>query len=254
MIQRFTYLKIISGQFKRGEGLAGGAGEGNNMKQYYVSIKDELQEEKEFYAEELKKRDCEYLKKSGELFLIHAYSHLFETPLTGYEIFGDTNYKTKYGQFYLNLAVGLELLLKSILLKKGIKINRPLKGGANNNLDPAFTITFGTVIKRYLNRIFTEQLSKTTLEEIKDTLELINLRRNNIAHRSKRSRDSYLHEHRFSYITLYIYEEFFYGENPELTELLLKSIKRSKVSTGADFKPLRIKPMSLREKSSPYPN
>ena len=213
------------------------------MKRYYVSIKDELQEEEEFYAEELKKTDCEYLKKSGELFLIHAYSHLFETPLTGYEIFGDTNYKTKYGQFYLNLAVGLELLLKSILLKKGVKIH----------LEPEKTISFRAVITKHLSRIF-PKLSKTTLEEIKDTLELINLRRNNIAHRSKRSRDSYLHEHRFSYITLYIYEEFFYGENPELTELLLKSIKRSKVSTGADFKPLRIKPMSLREKSSPYPN
>lgn len=205
------------------------------MKPYYVSIKDELQEEQEFYAEELRKKDWEYLKESSELFLIHAYSHLFKTSPTGYEVFGDTNYKIKYSQFYLNLAIGLELLLKSILLKKGVKIHLELEK----------TISFSVVITQHLNKIF-PKLGKMTLEEIKDTLKLVNLRRNNIAHRSKRSRDSYLHEHRFSYITLYIYEEFFYGENPELTELLLKSIDRSKVTTGADFKPLRIKPRSLR--------
>ncbi|MBA7679783.1 hypothetical protein ES703_88087 [subsurface metagenome] len=205
------------------------------MKPYYASIKDDLQEEKKSYAEELKKTDWEYLKEASELFLIHAYSHLFKTLKHGYEVFGDTNYKIKYSQFYLNLAVGLELLLKSILLKKGVTIN----------LTPERTIQFRWIIEEYLNKIF-PKLGKTTFEEIKDTLKLVNLRRNNIAHCSKRSRDSYLHEHRFSYITLYIYQEFFYGENPELTELLLKSIDRSKVTTGADFKRLRIKPRSLR--------
>lgn len=205
------------------------------MKPYYVSIRDELQEEREFYAEELRKRDWEYLKKSSELFLIHAYSHLSKIPPAGYEVFGDTDYKIKYSQFYLNLAVGLELLLKSILLKKGKKIS----------FNPEKTIPFGEIIEKHLNTIF-PKLRETTLEEIKGTLKLVNLRRNNIAHRSKRSRDSYLHERRFSYITLYIYEKFFYGENQELTALLLKSIDRSKVTQGSDFKPLRIKPRSLR--------
>jgi hypothetical protein len=207
------------------------------MKPYYVSIREELQEEEQFYAEELGKTDWEYLKRASELFLIHAYSHLFESPTDGHEVFGDANYKIRYGQFYLNLAVGLELLLKSILLKKGIKIS----------LDPKRTISFRKVVEYYLNKVF-PKLCKATLEEIKDTLRLVNLRRNNIAHLSKRSRDSSLHEHRFSYITLYIYEQFFYGENPELTGLLLKSIDRPKVTTGDDFKPLRIKPRSLKEK------
>ena len=205
------------------------------MKPYYVSMKEELQYEKEFYAEELRRKDWEYLKESSELFLIHAYSHLFKTSPAGYEVFGDTDYKIKYGQFYLNLAVGLELLLKSILLKKGVKIH----------LEPEKTISFGVVITKHLKKIF-PKLSETTFQEIKETLRLIKLRRNNIAHRSKKSYDSYLHEHRFSYITLYIYEEFFYGENSELTKLILKSINRSKITTGADFKPLRIKPRSLR--------
>ena len=210
------------------------------MRPYYISIEDELQYEKKIYTEELREEDWEYLKEASELFLIHAYSHLVETPLEGYEVFGDTSYTTKYSQFYLNLAVGLELLLKSILLKKGVKIN----------LSPARTIQFGHIIGDHLGKIF-PKLGENTLEEIKHTLELINLKRNNIAHRSKRSYDHYAYEHRFSYMTLYIYEECFYGGNPELTELLLKSINRSKVATGADFKPLRIKPRSLREKSSP---
>jgi hypothetical protein len=51
-----------------------------------------------------------------------------------------------------------------------------------------------------------------------------------------------------------LYDESFYGDNPELTELLLKSINRSKVTTGADFKPLRITPRSLRGINSPHLN
>ena len=218
-------------------GAGGGAEEDNKMKPYYLSVGSDLQEEQEVYAEELRKKDWEYLKKSSEIFLIHAYSHLFKSPLAGYEVFGDTNYKIKYGQFYLNLAIGLELLLKSVLLKKGVKIN----------LRPERTIQFSYIIEKHLNKIF-PKLNKTTLEEIKDTLKLVNLRRNNIAHCSKRSRDSYAHEHRFSYITLYIYEEFFYGDNPELKSLLLESISRSKVTTGSDFKPLKIRPRSLRRR------
>ena len=233
------------------------------MKQYYIPMKDEVEYERQFYSEELKKSDWKPLKEAGEMFLIHAYSHRFEISPVVYklrecygpsvpelEVFGDDEYKIKYAQFNLNLAIGLELLFKSILLKKGTKINRQLKKGINYILNPERTISFGIIINEYLNEIF-PKLSSTTVEEIKDILELINLRRNNIAHCSKRSHDSYAHEYRFSYITLYIYEKFFYGENLKLTELLLKSINRSKVTQGADFKPLKIKPRSLRKSNSP---
>ena len=219
------------------------------MKQYYISMKDEFEYERQFYSEELKKSDWKPLKEAGEMFLIHAYSHRFQISQVAYkfakpygadasrlEVFGDTDYKIKYSQFYLNLAVGLELLLKSILLKEGVKIH----------LKPEKTISFGDVIKKHLKKIF-PKLIEITFQEIKETLRLINLRRNNIAHRSKKSYDSYAHEYRFSYITLYIYEKYFYGENSELTELLLKSLDRSKVTQqSVDFKPLKIKPRSLR--------
>ncbi len=196
------------------------------MKPYYVLIKEEIQEEEKFYAEEHKESDWKYFKEASELFLIHAYSHLLENPRNGIEIFGDANYKRKYEQFYLNLAIGLELLLKSIMLKRGMKINKLLKEKATTNLDPERTLQFRAIINQHLDKVLLK-LSKTTLEEVKDTLRLVNLRRNNIAHCSKKSRDSYLHEHRVSYVTLYIYEKFFYGENSELTGLLLQSINRS---------------------------
>jgi hypothetical protein len=120
-----------------------------------------------------------------------------------------------------------------------------LKKDTNYILNPDRTISFGIIINEYLDEIFSRLIS-TAVEEIKDILELINLRRNNIAHCSKRSYDSYAHECRFSYIIFYIYEQYCDGGNPELTEFLLKSINRSKVTQGADFKPLRIKPRSLR--------
>ncbi len=232
------------------------------MKQYYISMKNELRGEKKFYTEELGKSDWKFLKEAGEMFLIHAYSHLFQIPQVAYkfaeklggdasqiEVLFDDEYKIRYGQFNLNLAVGLELLLKSILLRKGIKINTPIKKGTHNTFDSGHTISFSIIIKEHLRSIF-PKLGKNTFEEIQDTLKLINLRRNNIAHCSKRSHDSYAHEYRFSYITLYIYDRFFYGENQELTELLLESMDRSKVTQGSDFKPLKIKPRSIRKINS----
>ncbi|MGB2815047.1 MAG: hypothetical protein WBC50_01490 [Dehalococcoidales bacterium] len=235
------------------------------MKQYYISMKDEVEYEKQFYSGELKKPDWKPLKEAGVMFLIHAYSHRFQISQVAYklaerygadasqfEVFGDADYTMKYSQFYLNLAVGLELLLKAILLKKGEKVNRLLTEKASGELDSEKTIMFGETINR-LTKIF-PTLSSNTRDEIKDTLMLINLRRNNIAHRSKRSYDSYAHEYRFSYITLYIYEKFFYGENQELTALLLKSIDRSRVTQGVDFESLKIKPRSLRGKGFSYSN
>lgn len=238
-----------------------GGDRNNKVNPYYLSMKEAVEYERQFYSEELKKSDWKYLEDAGEMFLMHAYSHQFQISQTAYkfserfggdpsqiEVFGDDEYNIKYGQFHLNLAVGLELLLKSILLKKGEKINIPLKGDSDSSLNPKMTISFGDIIDRHLKKIF-PSLIEDSLEEIKDTLKLINLRRNNIAHRLKKNLDSYAHEYRFSYITLYIYEKFFYGKNPELTKLLLKSLDRSKVTQGADFKPLIIKPRSLRERS-----
>ena len=222
------------------------------MKQYYRSMEQDVQEERKFYSEELGKSDWKPLKEASEMFLIHAYSHRFHISQAAlrfaerygadpsqFEVLGGKEHTIRYGQFNLNLAIGLELLLKSILLKKGEMIN----------LGQEKTILFSTLINKHLSRIF-PKLGKNTLKEIQDTLKLINLRRNNIAHCSKRSYDTYAHEYRFSYMTLYIYEKFFYGENSELTELLLKSLDMSKVTQSIDFKPLKIKPRSLRKSNS----
>jgi len=215
------------------------------MEPYYAQLKDDFQEEERFYAEAYKSSDWTYLKDASELFLIHAYSHLFLGSENGYEILGNADYRRKYGQFYLNLAIGLELLLKAIMLKQEMAINKPLKNKAGIQLNTGETLSFRKIIEKSLNDILSN-LDEMTIEEIKYTLRLVNLRRNNIAHSSKKSYDSYLHEYRISYVTLYIFEEFFCGDNLELTELLLKSINRSKVTNGTNFKQINVIPRSLR--------
>jgi hypothetical protein len=214
------------------------------MKPYYVQLKDDIREEEKFYAEAHKLSDWKHLKEASELFLIHAYSHLFLGSENGFEIFGNADYKRKYGQFYLNLAIGLELLLKAIMLKQAMKINKLLKNKEGVQINPEKTLYFSEIIDKHLTNILSN-LDAVTIEGIKDTMKLVNLRRNNIAHSSKKSRVSYRDEYRISYVTLYVYEEFFYKENSELTDLLIKSVSRSKVTQGADFEPLKIKPRSL---------
>jgi hypothetical protein len=48
------------------------------MNDMTIPIQRELYYEKSIYAENLKKTDCNYLKQSSELFLIHAYTHLLD--------------------------------------------------------------------------------------------------------------------------------------------------------------------------------
>lgn len=215
------------------------------MKTNYISRKGELDYERSLYSEELGKSDWKYLKEASEIFLIHAYKHLFKKPQT--YILGDFNYSTTYSQFYLNLGVGLEILLKSALLKNGIKINSELKNNKSLNLDPAKTIGLGIIIDKHLSNIL-KGLCQETLEEIKCILKIINLRRNNLAHCFKKTLDSVADEYVFSYITLYIYQKCFNDENTELIKLLLKSISRSKTTQNSTcYKRLRIKPKALRK-------
>ncbi|MFC1947243.1 hypothetical protein ACFLXY_04900 [Chloroflexota bacterium] len=205
------------------------------MKEYYISIEDELKYERSVYAEELHRSDWLFFEENAETFLIHAYRHLLDEPSYENYILGSYEERTQYNQFYLNLAIGLELLLKSILLKKSVNVN----------LKNYRTLQFGNIISEYMEKIL-PKLSLSTIDEIKTTLMLINEKRNNIAHRSKRSYEHYANEYRFSYVTLYIYERYFFKKNDLLTELLLKSISRAKVSSGADYSPLKIKPKSMR--------
>lgn len=43
------------------------------MKQYRISIEEELDYEGKLYAEELLKEDWRYIEEEAELFLIHAF-------------------------------------------------------------------------------------------------------------------------------------------------------------------------------------
>ena len=202
---------------------------------YYLNMKDELEYERAQYREDLLPNDWQYLLEESELFLVHAYTHLFKVSDKGYEVLGDVDNRLKYSQFYLNLAVGVELLLKAILLKKGLNIN-------HNKIK---TYQFSEIIENQLKCIF-PKLKDNTIEDMRTTLKLLNEKRNNIAHRSKRHYDHYAYEHRFSWVILYIYEMYFLGHNEVLTGLLVASIKRSVVRGSMDFKPMRITPVSMR--------
>ena len=139
------------------------------MKPYYVQIKDIIKEEEKFYSEEYKSSDWVYLKDASELFLIHAYTHLFLGSENRFEIIGDVDYLRKHRQFYLNLAIGLELLLKSIMLKQEMPINKQMKLNGEIHLDKEKTLQFSEIIKNNIANIFSN-IDQLDLEELKDTL------------------------------------------------------------------------------------
>ena len=92
------------------------------MLENYIDSKQEIEDLKKEYKKILKKEDYKILNQRSETFLLHAMKHLITQKSESIE-FPSTEWETKITQYYLNLAIGLELLLKSALLKNDVNIS-----------------------------------------------------------------------------------------------------------------------------------
>lgn len=204
------------------------------MKEVYIDPKDDLNDLKKEYERASDKNDFLILHRRAENFLLHSMEHLFSAPQEIY--LTSPEWETKVTQYYLNLAIGLELILKSALLKNGKKISRFNK--KKNEESDEYTIPFSLVIDKINEIKEFEDVDTKDLDEIKNCLRILNFQRNNFAHKCIVIFDSYEYPYRFSMIALFIYHKLG-GKHKELLTLLKQVLVKYKNQPGMIFIPFK---------------
>ncbi len=121
---------------------------------------------------------------------------------------------------YLNIAVGCELLLKSIYLKNGYAINQTknkeiikFNDDVKDVLVKGRTHSFNTLINSAKTKVFSDLgISEGEAGKIKNVFRLINLKRNNLVHAGKKHFDHYKYAECIGKMILLLYNNAFSEE------------------------------------------
>jgi len=141
-----------------------------------------IKDEEEFIKECYKQSDFKYFKENAEILISHGIGHykkMFESDMAH----NDHIYHS-----YLNIAVGCELLLKSIYLKNGYAINQTKNRGIIKFNDDVKDVlvkvrmhSFYTLINSAKTTVFSDLgISEGEAGKIENVFRLIKLKRNNL--------------------------------------------------------------------------
>ena len=173
-----------------------------------------IKDEKEFIKECYKQSDFRYFKENAEILISHGIDHYKKISES------DVGHNDHIYHSYLNIAVGCELLLKSIYLKNGYAINQTNNKGiikfndaVKDVLVKDKTHSFNTLINSDKTEVFRDLgVSKGETRKIKNVFRLINLKRNNLVHAGKKHFDHYKYAECMGKTILSLYNNAFSEE------------------------------------------
>lgn len=133
---------------------------------------------------------------------------------------------------YILIGIGTEILLKAILLKEepNFIINHKK---FNDHKTPNFH-----ECKNKLINILRCKLSSTHLERVEDVLELIQIKRNNLAHLSFHRMSDYREDYQAANVLRFLFLYFFKVESSRIVQILDKVKEKAKVTSGIDYEPV----------------
>ncbi|MCZ7401695.1 MAG: hypothetical protein O8C61_05690 [Candidatus Methanoperedens sp.] len=126
---------------------------------------------------------------------------------------------------YILIGVGTEILLKAIVLK--IDPNFIIK---DKDFDKQITPSFDKCKKKLISHLRSKKLSPTHLERVEDILELIQLKRNNLAHLNFHNLSDYKEESQVANVLKFLFLYFFKANSFKIVEKLDKVLDETKVS------------------------
>jgi uncharacterized membrane protein YheB (UPF0754 family) len=191
------------------------------MVEKYLSMETDNKEERKFYEDTIKKIERYYkVDKSIFNFQPHArFRNLSENMITrGLEEKND-----------LFIGIGTELLMKAIILdcewEFFIQLSMKQKLGFNKCKDK-------------LEKILSPEINDFKLKRILDVLDLIQIKRNNVAH----SGFSYLWsvgtEEQICKVLVFLYKKFFEKDSQEIISILEDYSKKDVRSSGMTYEPI----------------
>ena len=177
-------------------------------------VDDLVKDEEEFIKECYKQSDFKYFQENAEILISHGINHYKKISES------DMAHNDHIYQAYLNIAVGCELLLKSIYLKNGYAINQTKNKGIikfNDDVKDVLvkdrTYSFKTLIDGDKTEVFGDLgISEGEARKIKNVFGLINLKRNNLVHAGKKHFDHYKYAECIGKTILLLYNNAFSEE------------------------------------------
>ena len=204
-------------------------------------IKEGFERIEKYYSLAVDKRESETgLTKHPHEFLLERSSKLielgFNNYLDGKELNSETEWvkSDRYEFDYILIGVGTEILLKSILLKENPKLFIKMTRSNKHNKTPGFNKCKEWLID-YLS------IPPIHLERVEDTLELIQLKRNNLVHLSFHSMSDYREAYQVSNLLRYLFANFFETNPFNILEKLDIVKEKTKVICGIDYNPIEFK-------------
>lgn len=207
----------------------------------FLNFKDKIKEEKNFYLKgweriqkyyqiedeelryketELKKAPHEHIKDTAKSFIGLAISESHDLEKSA-----DTS--------DVLLGIGVELLLKSIILKKDPKwfIEK-----ISHKKDGVYTPFFKQCIDK-VRDLLKDELDEKQLERLEDVLTLMNNRRNELVHLHFHTMGHYAISYQILNVLEFLFKHYF-PEDKEFINWLSELKQKNKVESGMDFEPV----------------
>lgn len=206
-------------------------------------IKNGFERIKKYYPLPLDERESETgLFDPPHEMLLESSSRLVE--LGFYNILNrkESNSETEWSDInkkdfdYILIGVGTEILLKSIFLKEEpnnfIKLTN-LSKHKDTYQAPGFN-----KCKKWLINFLSHIISPTHVERVKDVLELIQQKRNNLVHLSFHRMSNYREDYQVANVLKFLFVYFFNANSFNIVEKLDKVKEITQVTCGIDYEPV----------------
>lgn len=214
-----------------------------DIKEQRDFMKEGFERIKTYYSLPLDKRESETgLSEPPHEMLLEMSSKLIELGFDNILNNKGLNSETGWSEIdrkefdYILIGVGTEILLKAILLKEKPKFFIEMTR-LNKHKDAYQTPGFNKC-KEWLINFLSHILSSTHLERVKDVLELIQLKRNNLVHLNFHRMSNYKEEYQVANVLRFLFVNFFEANPFNIVEKLDKVKEKTQVIYGIDYEPV----------------
>lgn len=206
-------------------------------------IKEGFERIKNYYSLPLDKRESEtgLLEPPHEM-LLEMSSKLIELGFNNILNSKELNSVPEWSEIdrtefdYILIGVGTEILLKAILLKVEPKFFIE-STRLNKHKDTYQTPGFNKCKERLID-FLSHILSTTHLKRVKNILELIQLKRNNLVHLSFHRMSNYREEYQVANVLRFLFRYYFETNPFNIVEKLDKVKEKTQVIYGIDYEPV----------------
>ena len=202
----------------------------------YSKVRDDIKEQREFFKRgigrireyyhlpEDKREEKTGLKISPHDILMKRSVNLI---FLGFESSEKRRYIKEEPIYYILIGIGTEILLKAIILKEDPEY-------FIENIKGERTLSFNQCKEKLID-LFPENFTLKQARRIKDVLELIQQKRNNLVHLGFHQMEIYREYYQIVNVLEFLFSYFFREDAKEIIKKLKELKEKEKITSGIDY-------------------